>query len=485
MTRRLAAVPDSPRRGVGLIRVSKAKGREDLTSPELQRIAITDYAARSGITITAWVEALDESGSTERSAWWRTLETVVGQVEARDVDVVVVWRYSRLARHRRRWATAIDRIEVAGGTIESATEGLDTTTSTGRLARGMLAELSAWEAERIGEAWKETHARRRNAGLPAQGGDRFGYDRTAKDTYTPNPKTSVTLASMYARYIAGAGFMAIADELNQAGVPTLSGGVWTKGRVTKVLDSGFGAAQLIQGKGSRATWVPAAHPPVIDAETWRAYQQARRRRAVDAPAVTEPVYVLSGLIKCGDCGAPMHASRLGREAGYGYICSRWNRSKVGRCVTVSRAKAEQAVLDYLRQITDDLDGAAARNAERAASQAVAKADATALSRQILRLDERLAKLTRGWTEGLVPDLAYKTTRDELQAEKDRCNTELLRLETEHAWRAAPSQSVARGLLEEWDSLPVRERRGMLQSLIRSVQVIRPDKGRVRVEVEPL
>lgn len=106
MSRRLAAVPDAPRRAIALIRVSKARGRDDLISPQLQRTAIADYASRSGIDVVEWVEALDESASRSRSPWWR-------------------------------------RLEVAGGTLESATEGLDTTTSTGRLARGMLAELTA------------------------------------------------------------------------------------------------------------------------------------------------------------------------------------------------------------------------------------------------------------------------------------------------------------------------------------------------------
>ena len=153
------------RRGLGLVRVSKARGREDLISPELQRSAIETYAKRKGIEVTEWVEALDESGSQERSPWWRTLEGVVGKVEAGDIDVVVVWKFSRAARHRKRWAVAVDRIEVAGATIESATEDVDPTTSTGRLTRGLLAELAAWEAEVKAEGWREVKDRRRALGL--------------------------------------------------------------------------------------------------------------------------------------------------------------------------------------------------------------------------------------------------------------------------------------------------------------------------------
>jgi site-specific DNA recombinase len=59
--------------------------------------------------------------------------------------------------------------------IESATEQIDTTTSTGRFTRGMLAEMAAFEAERIGDTWREAHSRRVRMGLPKDGKPRFGY----------------------------------------------------------------------------------------------------------------------------------------------------------------------------------------------------------------------------------------------------------------------------------------------------------------------
>ena len=78
--------------------------------------------------------------------------------EERAADAIVVWKWSRLARNRRDWAVAVDTIEAAGGRPESSTETVDTITSTGRLARGMLAEIAAFESDRIGDGWREAHA---------------------------------------------------------------------------------------------------------------------------------------------------------------------------------------------------------------------------------------------------------------------------------------------------------------------------------------
>ena len=480
MSRRLSAVPEQPPRAVLYLRQSVS--RDDSVSLELQETAGRDYCRRMGYHVVIVESDPGISGRT----WKRpAVQRVVQMVQDGQADIVVLWKWSRLSRSRRDWAVALDMVEAAGGRVESATEPVDVATSTGRLARGVLAEFAAFESERIGEVWREVHASRRSKGLPAQGGDRFGYLRDG-DTYMPDPATSVVLSSMYARYVAGAGFVAIADELNRAGVPTLSGGPWSRSRVTRVLDSGFGAGQLVHGRGSRAAWVPGAHPPVVDAKVWAAYQQARRHRQAEPPAVTEPVYVLSGLIRCGDCGAPMHATRLGSgQAGYGYICSRWAQTRQGRCVTVTRAKAERAVLEHLRGLVGAVEDAAARHAARASAQTVARADAVALARQVTRLEERLHKLTVGWTDGLVPDEAYRAARDELSGDRDRAQAELLRLEQEREWRKRPALPVARGLLAEWDTLPVRERREMLRSLVRAVRVVRPEAGPVRVEVDPL
>lgn len=42
-----------------------------MVSPEVQRVAIEDYAASRGYVVAGWLEGLDQSGSRARSAWWR------------------------------------------------------------------------------------------------------------------------------------------------------------------------------------------------------------------------------------------------------------------------------------------------------------------------------------------------------------------------------------------------------------------------------
>lgn len=475
---KLRSVPDTPPRAVAYLRQSVA--REESISLELQETACRDYAVRSGYQV---VDVVADPGISGRT-WKRPgVQRVLAMVEAGEVDVVLLWKWSRLSRSRRDWAIAADRVEVAGGRIESATESVDVATSVGRLARGVLTEFAAFESERIGEQWKEVHERRRKLGLPAQGGDRFGYRRNG-DLYVADEITGPVLARMFAAFVAGDGFSRIAADLNRQGVRTLHGGVWARDRVTKVLDSGFGAGQIVTGRGANATWVAGAQPPVVDEQLWAQYVVARERRRGVATTSSAPKYPLSGLLRCGDCGSPMHAARMGRVSGYGFVCARWAATNEGRCVSVSRAKAERVVLDWLAMLASDVDAVAAREHARAAAQIVATSDAQVLARRIVALDEQLNRLTGGWSQGLVPDAAYRATRDEVAVARAALVVDLAAVEGDIAARGQPVAPVARTLLGEWDVLPVAKRRQLLGDLLSAVVVVRPPRrgGSVQVRV---
>lgn len=484
--RRLAAVPDAPRRGWGLIRVSKARGREDLISPELQRTAIEDHARHAGIEITAWREVLDESASRDRSGWWATLEEAVSQVEAGGLDVVVVWKYSRAARHRRRWAIALDRIEVAGGSLESATEGLDTTTSTGRLARGMLAELAAWEAERIGETWKETHARRRQQGLPHSGAARFGYRYDRHAGYTIDPDTGPILADLYRRYLAGEGHTTLARWLNRQGIPTVRQARtgWSVQAVIRLLDSGFGAG-LLHEKSSN-TWHPAAHSGVITAEEWQAYQQARQVRWGLPARVREPAYPLTGLVRCGLCGKAMVAASDKRHGpGYLYRCT--TRISSGTCpgAWVTRAQLEQRVLAWLAGIVADVDAKAATKSARRAAADVIRVDVKATERELLRLDSALERARDYLIDGTLTRAEYDEQRNRLGVRRVELDKRLGEMRRDLGRLAGPALRMIRGLLADWETLPVRDRRDMLATLVRRIEVRPGVRGAQDVQIHPL
>lgn len=483
--RRLSAVPDEPRRGVALIRVSKVGGREDLASPDIQRVAIEDYARGHGIDVLEWVEALDESASKARSAWWPRLWKAVGQVEAGERDVVLVWKVSRAARHRRNWAVAVDRIEVAGGTIESATEGLDTTTSTGRLARGVLAELAAWEAETKSEQWKEAQARRIRNGLPHGGHRRFGYTYDHAGGYQLHDDESPLLAELYRAYLRGDGFARLADRLNRAGVPPVrSARGWTVQAVITLLDSGFGAGLLRQRRAGE--WLPGVQPTVISPEEWEQYRLQRRLRATVPARVQTPSYALTGLVKCGLCRYALVATSDRRQGpGYLYRCTAHVNARNCPGVWITRTAAEQAVREWLRAEVADVDRRAATKTARAAAAAALRAERKALTRELAGWDAKLERARRFLIDETLTREEYLDERERLDARRREIAKRMDELGAEQGAMTGPMLKVARGLLADWDVLSVKTRRDMLASMIRRVEVRPGGRGHQLVRVRPL
>lgn len=484
MTPRLRPVPESPERALALIRVSKE--REGMISPELQDTAIGDYCARTGLQIVERLEGLDESGSRAKSRWWAKLDAAIGMVEDGSIDVIVVWKFSRAARNRLRWAVALDRVEAAGGRLESATEPVDASTSTGRFTRGMLAELAAFESEVKGEQWKETHDRRRRNGLHHTGGHRHGYIYLPDKTWEPDPETAPLVVSLYEQYVAGKGLEALAGWLRAVGLrPRVEGTHWTMRGVSSALHSGF-AAGLINvhdpqcgcRKAStcgRRVWLPGAHPPIITPALWDAYLVERKHRGGTPARLLAPSSPLAGLVRCGACRRAM--ASVGRKR-QGYQCG--NELCTQRS-SVILTRAEALVLEWLRVYAEDVGRAAALAVSEKASRAAAKSSVTRLARAVSRLDTELVTLTREYTRGVIPEGAYVAARDELTRERAVAQGELdaasARLGPER-----PSRRAAADLVAEWDLLSPAALNRALSPLVRVV--VERGEWRSNVRVVP-
>lgn len=479
----------APKRAVLYLRQSTY--REESISLELQETAGRTYAQQQGYEVVAVESDPGISGRT----WQRpAVQRVMSMIETRSADVIIVWKWSRLSRSRRDWAIAIDRIESLGGALESATEPIDTSTASGRFARGMLAEFAAFESERIGEQWKEAHARRRRLGLPASGGARYGYDLNPDGTYTPNEDGQI-LAECYRRHIDGHGFTRITGWLNSNGILTRAGNPWTRGSITHVLDTGFGAGKIVQfakprGKTNwnirHATFHDGAHEPVIDSATWDAYVAKRLNQPEGAPAVIEPKYILSGLIHCGECGASMHVGNAGMRD---YKCSRAAQTQTVRGMFIRRELVEQRIREWVSELSTDLEQFAQLELQREQAQIVRLDTVAMLDRKIAELKDQLGRITVRWSSGKMLDAAYDSAAVQIGAELDA-----LAERRRTAAPAAPSMIDPRGLIvdlaADWDELSVFARRQMLGALIRDVRIHRPPRPgigvwRERIEIVPV
>ncbi|MGH3381779.1 MAG: recombinase family protein [Actinoallomurus sp.] len=505
-TAALAAVPAEPIPAVGYIRVSMA--REEMISPELQRASIIDWAARRNRRIVAWIEDLDKTGRNFK----RRVQRAIGMVEDGSAQEIAVWKFSRFGRQRLGWAVNLDRVESAGGELQSATEEVDARTASGRFSRGMLAEVAAFESDRASEQWKETLQHREEVeGLPPQGTPRFGYDRKGRipipgkpnhfikdasdsegERYEPN-KLAPILTSLYVRFVAGKSAHFLVLWLNRREVKTVRGNAWTQQSLLNYLDSGFGAGLLRShrkdcrckqpGRCKNVVYRPGAHKAVIKPEVWEDYRAIRKKKRKMPPRAQSAVYELSGLMRCGhggQRGIPKHGLSAhygdGRP-GYSYVCMNGIEGRGCPGVFVRRSVVEATVRAKLAECADDIDAAARVTQARETVQITARADRERIGRDMLRIDKALSRLLK--ERALDPDMPeeiYTSTRKELLAERRELEAAIEEAgEEEHA-NNADHVPVIRTLLEEWETLAVDRKRHLLATLIRHVKVFRTGEG---------
>lgn len=469
------AIRPSPagRRAIALVRVSMESDK--LTSPEIQRHAIQQHSDRRGDEIVEWIEGIDESGSRKKSAWWAKLDYAVERVERGEVDVIYVWKFSRTARQRLKWALALDRVDSAGGSIESATEQTDPTPS-GRFTRGMIGEMNAYQAELIGEVWRETHERRRRNGVPPTGGPRFGYQRV-DGRYEPDPVTGPILADLYRWYLSGMGSAQLTRKLNELGI---EGRSWTYQGVMNVLDSGFAAGLLGRTRPKilpawEREYTEGIHPPLIDMETWKAYV-ARRQQRYRKQTRTPRRYLLTGLVRCGDCGSPMSGKVFdGRPT---YVCSRSTTTDLVKRVTMVAWRVEKLVEEWMtEQGTVSQKALAIEATRRKSARTLTVADG--IRREIEKQNDRLVRLSDLLLDDVVTAEEYRIKADEIQSKKDALERRLS-LAVVNPVQAAAAVNLPDDIMRLWPAMTVEQKANTLRPLIERI-VIYPAERRGSVD----
>ncbi|MEU0675419.1 recombinase family protein [Streptomyces sp. NPDC006172] len=492
---------------IGYVRVST--WREEKVSDKIQMDAIKDAAARRGRYVAEWVTDLDMTGRNFK----RRIMEAIALVEADDNPLreIWVWKFSRFGRNRYGVAINLARIEQVGGQLLSATEDIDASTAVGEFTRDMLFAVAAFESNRAGEQWRETHALRRSLGLPASGGKRFGYQwhprrlpdgeggwKMQDEWYEVLDKQAEVVNEAYSLYTKGTtGFSRIAQRWQDLGFVNSWGNPWQDQGVRDFLDGGFAAGLLYvhkedvpcadkshchKRKRDHWTYIPAEHESIIGGDVWDNYRDRREVRKNTPRRSLVPKYPLSGLVECGICrdmGRKSHAgiAPSGGVAGVAYRCGlRVRKAVQHEHVWVHRADAERAVFEWLQEVRDEIDAIAAGRVVTPLPRLEpdVKQKRKSIEDQIAKLTGALDRATKGHVLGDIPRDSYLRTKDELTRDRDELQTQLdaLPAPEEPSQGPVPFRETVRGLLAEWDTISVDKKRLMLSELIRRVEVRR-------------
>jgi site-specific DNA recombinase len=286
----------------------------------------------------------------------------------------------------------------------SITEHFDTSTPMGRFALGILIQVAQLEREVTAERVRDKVVASRRRGMWTGGQVPLGY--TSRDgKLVVNRAEAETVREIFAAFLDTGSVTGTLDALRARGVTARGGRVFTKASLRNLLANPVVAGRVRAGDEV----VEAQHDAVVDRETWDRAQELltcreprtrRRRRPSGA--------LLSGLLRCGRCGAAMSSHWTGKSGGKryaSYVCQSIIRKGAGACPgsRVPAGKLDEFVVEQIRAVGRDPSvltaTVAAARAQLAARGPEIDRERQRLKDEKRRLDEESERLAAAIAEG--------------------------------------------------------------------------------------
>jgi site-specific DNA recombinase len=369
-----------------------ARYTSDLQSPrsiEDQLRICREYAQSRGFTYLEEHVYVDEALSgvgADRPGLVRLLDAALSS--ARPFDIILLDDSSRLARNTKDALTFFERLNFAGIRLIAVSQGID---SDNEQAHVLVTVHGMVDSLYVKELAKKTHRGLEGLMLRGQhtGGRCFGYDSvpvpgTTGKQLIINESEAVVVRRIFEMSAGGQSLKTIAKTLNRECVPpprpragkryatwcptciramlrrALYAGkvVWNSSRFVKVP----GTNKRVRRARPQSEWRTVPHPElqIVSDDLWQCVKERQEKllatyggakhKGLQPRSATSP-YLLSGILKCGVCGANLIIvtgfSSYGNYPKYG--CSQhFNRGACSNAVMVRRDWVEERLLDELQ-----------------------------------------------------------------------------------------------------------------------------------------
>ncbi len=433
-------------------RVSTTKQADkDLSIPDQLR-QMRDWCKRNGHAIgKEYVEA-GASATDDRRPEFQQMVTDA-TLKPSPYEAVIVHSLSRFFRDFIEFALYERRLNKAGVKIISITQQTSDDPS-GEMARRIFSMFDEYQSKENGKHTLRAMKENARQGFFNGSAPPFGYKREELDLPAAKGKKkrlvideseAPTVRRMFEMYQNGLnghemGCKDIASHFNERG-QMLRGAKWTRTRVHQLLcDTAYMGTYVFNKKNMRTNeikpeteWVIVAIPPLVDKQVFHAVIDKRRARspAVTAPRVVSSPTLLTGLLKCGNCGAGM-TTATGKGGRYRYYkCNTRIGQHSGACSTpaLPMEKTDALVLAAFadKVLTPERMGAMLKEMKFHLKNAQARQDDTLgpLQKELTELETATNRLFEAVEKGLLP--MDDMLRDRAQMNKARRDAVLIKI----------------------------------------------------------
>ncbi|AIW42392.1 recombinase family protein [Paenibacillus polymyxa] len=442
------------------------------------------------------------------------LQRLLKDAEESKFDEVIVWKFNRMARKNIDLLHIVEKLEKNNISFRSYSENFETSTPMGRFALQMMGAVGELERNTIIDNVKMGHRQRARMGFH-NGKVPLGYTIVEGKGGSREAKTEVIIVEeevaivryIFEQYAAGHGLKTIANDLNHRGRKTKNGKPFSTTAIRDLLDNPMFVGKIRynqyenwaekrrKGKGTDIILVDGHHPPIVSQELWDKVQLLRKKKGALPKKRFEGEYLLTGLIRCPECGAAMTASRTVNRSKDGekitrmyYSCGRFRSqgSAVCHANSVRKVEAEQAVTERIQQAVTQPDilkkVVQSVNERRSGRIKPLRDELTAVQARIDKLEEKKRKYLELYE---IDDIDRDMFSERLSLLNKDLDTELTRrskleLDLRDDQADPVSLELVHDLMAKFDALlhhsPFQQRKTLMHLIVKKITL--DDKKRV-------
>ncbi len=341
-------------------RVSSDRQDVDL-SVAAQMRALRDYARKNGYLVAREYVDEAESGRIADRPEFRKMIDAATKINA-PFREILVWKFSRFTRKREHAVAFKSLLRRKGVRVVSITEQADDT-PTGKLLEGIIESVDEFYSENLAQEVLRGMREAASRGFWIGSRTPYGYNRVMvqdgpkkRPTLELDPDTSPVVERIFDMAQAGKGMLPIAETLNDEGLASPAGKLWSKNTVHFILKNEVYTGTLIWGARSKDKAEPVrvekAFPAIVSKTRFRRVNSLMRSRApkIAHPRRVASSYLLSGLVKCKACNRALS----GQDAKSGqfsyYVCQSIMKRGKDACKTprLNARRFEEMVVGKIR-----------------------------------------------------------------------------------------------------------------------------------------
>jgi site-specific DNA recombinase len=253
------------------------------------------------------------------------LKSLLADIEAKEIDTVVVYKVDRLTRSLADFAKIIEAFDARGVSFVSVTQQFNTTSSMGRLTLNVLLSFAQFEREVTGERIRDKIAASKRKGMWMGGPAPLGYD--VKDRHLIlNGKEAEHVREIYRRYLKFGCVKKLKAHFDECGVKSkirisssgrsTGGTSYSRGALFSILKNRLYLGE-VPHKGQS---YPGQHEAIVEKDLWDKVRMLlaenihARRYSTNAKAPS----ALRGLLydEDGTRFTPTHTRKRGKRYRY-------------------------------------------------------------------------------------------------------------------------------------------------------------------------